>query len=105
MGSLTQRYAKRHAITRKGAEISHFRGHSFPIFTLRWQGDFWGRMSNGIPARLADRIGVGTTAWRAGICLCSDLTLREGFRNECAYLQRECQGLNGHNSPCRLTYL
>ena len=42
LGSLTQRYVKRHGPIRKGAEISRFWRISSPSFALRFQGEIVG---------------------------------------------------------------
>jgi hypothetical protein len=49
MGSLTQRYVKRHGHDRKSAEIRRLCGFSFPHLTLRFQDDFWGWNADRIP--------------------------------------------------------
>ncbi len=49
LGSLTQRYVKRHGHDRKSAEIRHLCGFSSPHLTLRFQDDFWGWNADRIP--------------------------------------------------------
>ncbi|MGD0109954.1 MAG: hypothetical protein ABSC06_38930, partial [Rhodopila sp.] len=56
----------------KALKSAIFGGVRSSIFTQRWQGDFWGRMSDGIPAppdrsdsRVPKTLESGTTANRA----------------------------------------
>ncbi len=55
-GSLTQRYAKRHAKVRECLEICRFHRVSSPHFALRFQGDFWGE-------NIRWRSGASRPAW------------------------------------------
>jgi hypothetical protein len=109
-GSFAQRYVKRHARVRKRADTRRLRWFLFPHFLVRFQDGFWERppMESGTfrrTRRTSGRVDVFPKPWNwerrnmnrlsggkpRETCSstvfgnrCSDLTPREGFKNECA---------------------